>query len=118
MDFENVLSLAISRRNHGDIYVICAGGCRHDMVSSSLLGVGCGCLWFAVGYCFLFMCSRVKNLSSVGWVCVAGFGGLLCGMVHGAGKAMLMRGGACAAELHLMEVGVGSGCVGDSLTCW
>jgi hypothetical protein len=44
-----------------------------------------------------------------------GYGGLLCGMVHGAGKAMLMRGGACAAELRLMLVGVGSGCVGDCL---
>ena len=77
-------------------------------MSSSLLGAGSGCLWFAVSVCFLFMCSRVKNLSSVGWVDVAGIGGLLCVMVHGAGKAMLMRGGACAAELRLMGVGVGS----------
>ena len=57
-------------------------------MSSSLLGVAYGCLWFAVGDCFLFMCSRVKNMASVGWVCVAGIGGLLCDMVHGAGKTM------------------------------
>ena len=47
-----------------------------------------------------------------------GCGGLLCGMVHGAGKAIMMRGGACAAELRLMGVGVGFGCARDSLTCW
>ena len=42
---------------------------------------------------------------------------LLCGMVHGAEKAMLMRGGACAAELRLMGLGVGSDCDGDCLIC-
>ena len=30
--------------------------------------------------------------------------GGLCGIVHGAGNAMLIRGGACAAELRLMGV--------------
>ncbi len=30
--------------------------------------------------------------------------GGLCGIVHGVGNAMLMRGGACAAELRLMGV--------------
>jgi len=44
-----------------------------------------------------------------------GYGGLLCDMVHGAGKAMLMRGGACAAEMRLMGLRVGSGCVGACL---
>ena len=48
----------------------------------------------------------------------AGYGWRVCGMVHGVGKAMLMRGGACAAELRLLGVGVGSGCVGDSLNCY
>ena len=32
-------------------------------------------------------------------------------MVHGAGNAMLMRGGACAAELRLMGVCERSCCV-------
>ena len=33
------------------------------------------------------------------------FGGLIrWGIVHGAGKTMSMRGGACAAELRLMGV--------------
>ena len=53
----------------------------------------------------------------MGWVGVAGMGGLLYGIVDWAGKAMLMRGSACATELRLMGVGVGSGCVGDSMTC-
>ena len=43
-----------------------------------------------------------------------GYGGLLCGMVDGAGKAMLMRGGACGAELRLMGVRVCSRCTGAS----
>jgi hypothetical protein len=32
--------------------------------------------------------------------------GGLCGIVHGVGNDMLMRGGACAAELRLMGLGV------------
>ncbi len=40
-------------------------------------------------------------------------------MLHGVGKAMLMRGGACAAELRLMGLVVsvcsGAGCIGF---CW
>ena len=32
--------------------------------------------------------------------------GGLCGIVHGVGNAMLMRGGACAAELRLMGLGL------------
>ncbi len=41
-----------------------------------------------------------------------GNGRVLYGIVHGAGNAVLMRGGACAAELRLMGFGVGSCCVG------
>ena len=58
----------------------------------------------------MVVCFRVKNLSSVGWVCVVGNGWLSCGIVHGAKNAMLMRGGACAAELRLMGLGVGFVC--------
>jgi hypothetical protein len=58
------------------------------------------------------VCFRVKNLSSVGWDSVVGNGRVLCGIVHGAGNAMLMRGGACAAELRLMGLGFRS-CCGD-----
>ncbi len=36
--------------------------------------------------------------------------GVLCGIVHGAGNAILMRGGTCAAELRLMGLGAGSRC--------
>ena len=63
-----------------------------------------GC-WVAV-----FMCFLVKNLSSVSWYGVAGIVGGLCGIVHGAENAILMRGGACAAELRLMGLGVRSRC--------
>jgi hypothetical protein len=53
----------------------------------------------------------VKNLSIVDWCNLLGSVGGLKGIVHGAGNAMLMRGGACAAELRLMGVGVSSCCV-------
>jgi hypothetical protein len=59
----------------------------------------------------MVVCLRLINLSSVGWYCVVGRVGVLCGIVHEAGKAILMRGGACAAELRLMGLGVGSFCV-------
>ena len=64
--------------------------------------VGCG-VWGIVWF-------RVQYLSSV--VCVCGVdmdGGFLRGMEHGVGKAMLMLGGACAAELRLMTVWFGLG---------
>ena len=51
------------------------------------------------------MCLRVKYMSSVGWFCLVGSIGSLYGIVHGAGNAMLRRGGACAAELRLMGLG-------------
>ncbi len=58
----------------------------------------------------VFVCFRLKNLSSVGWVNVVGSVGVLCGIVHGAGNAMLMRSGDCAAELRLMGLVDGSCC--------
>ena len=36
-------------------------------------------------------------------------GGFLCGMEHGVEKAMMMQGGACAAELRLIRVWFGFG---------
>jgi len=56
------------------------------------------------------VCIRVKNLSSVAWNSVVGRDGVLCGIVHGTGNAMLMRGGACAADLRFTGLGVGSHC--------
>ena len=41
---------------------------------------------------------------------MAGNVGGLCGIVHGAGNAILMRGGTCSAELRLLGLGVGSRC--------
>ena len=41
---------------------------------------------------------------------MAGNVGDLCGIVHGAENAIFMRGGACAAELRLMGLGVRSRC--------
>ena len=69
-----------------------------------------GC-WVARCECFL-----LKNLSSVGWLCVVGSVGGLCGIVHGAENAMLMRGGACAAELRLIGLGIGS-CIEVGFVC-
>ena len=56
------------------------------------------------------VCIRVKSLSSVDWDSMVGSDGVLCGIVHGAGNAMLMRDGACAAELRCIGLGVGSRC--------
>ncbi len=53
------------------------------------------------GDCFVLgvVCFRVKKFSSADWVCMDGRRGeFLCGMEHGVGKAVLMPGGACAAE--------------------
>ncbi len=64
-----------------------------------------------VRICFYYCCEsgvvflRVNNLSRIDWVFVDERRGVfLCDMDHGVGKAMLMRGGACAAELRLMGV--------------
>ncbi len=91
----------------------CMAGCLYDVVAVSLLdGVGV-VLRFVSGGCWVVvvMCLRVKNLSSVGWLCVVGNVGGLCGIVHGAGNAMFMRGGACDAELRLMGVELCSACL-------
>ena len=76
-----------------------------------LVGVGI-LLRFVLGGCWVtvVVCFRLKNLSRVGWYSVMDNVGVFCGIVHGAGKAILMRGGACAAELHLMGLGAGSRC--------
>ena len=42
--------------------------------------------------------------------------GGLYGIVHGAGNAMLIRGGACTAELRLMGLGVGT-CIEVGFAC-
>ncbi len=90
----------------------CMAGCLKVVLAVSLLdGVGvvfrfvlAGC-WMSVVVCFW-----AKNPSNVGWNSVVGNVGVLCGIVHGAENAILMRGGACAAELRLMGSGVGSRC--------
>ena len=66
-------------------------------------------LWFVLDACWVtvVVCFRVKILSRVGWYSVVGNVGVLCGIAHGAGKAILLRGGACAAELRLMGWGLG-----------
>ena len=47
--------------------------------------------WFVFAGCWVsvVVCFRVKNLSSVGWDTAVGSDGVLCGIVHGAGNAML-----------------------------
>ena len=84
------------------------------MVTASLVEDVGVVFWFVVAGCWVsvVVCFRVKNLSLVGWDNVEGNGRVLCGIVHGAGNAMLMRGGACAAELCLMGLGVSSCCAG------
>ena len=60
------------------------------------MGMGCVLMVVRLG---------VRNLSNVD--CFVGSGVwrlFLWGIVHGVGNAMLMRGGACAAELRLMVV--------------
>ena len=72
------------------------------MVSCVFLFFGCG-VWGIV-------CFRVQYLSSVVCVCGIDIGeGFLCGMEHGVGKAILMRGGACATELRLTGIWLGLG---------
>ncbi len=91
----------------------CMAGCLYDVVADSLLdGVGV-VLRFVSGGCWVVvvMCLRVKNLSNVGWFCGVDSVGGLCGIVLGAENAMLMRGGACAAELRLMGVEFCSACL-------
>ena len=60
--------------------------------------------------CHLMYCSIVVCLYLVVFV-----GGFRWGITLGAGKAMLMRGGACATELYLM---VGCVCLSSSGWWW
>ncbi len=56
-----------------------------------------GCCVLTVLECILCgLCVCVMNMR----------GGFLCDMEHGVEKAMIMRGGVCAAEHHLMGVRV------------
>ena len=94
------------------------------MVVSLLGGAGVGARFVFAGCKASVVCFRLKNLSSVGWDSVVKRVGVLCGIVHGAGNAMWMRGGACAAELRLMGMGVDYVCVVGCffflmvLLCW
>ena len=86
----------------------CMAGCLYDVVEVSSVG-GVGVLLCCTSIeCLVVEDLRVKNLSSVCWFCLVGSIGGLYGSVHGAGNAMLMRGGACAAELRLMGLWVAS----------
>jgi hypothetical protein len=96
----------------------CMGGCLYDVVEVSSVGDVGVLLCCILVECWVVEILRVKNLSSVCWFCLVCSIGGLYGSVHGAGNAMLMRGGACAAELRLLglwvasyfEVGVGCAC--------
>ena len=96
----------------------CMAGCLYDVVAASLLDSVKVVLQFASAGCWVVevMCLRVKYMSSVGWFCVVGsIDGLYCS-VRGAENAMLMRGGACAAELRLIGLGIGS-CIEVGFVC-
>ncbi len=96
------------------------GGCRYSIVFE----VGCSAFLFVglfgafVGFwlgvpsvrCNFFYCSSVVCL----YLDVL-MGGFRWGITLGAGKAMLMRDGACATELCLM---VGCICLYNSSWCW
>ena len=83
------------------------GGCRYSFVVGVLCcSILCFCLDDGcVGVrlevtcvlCHLLYCSSVVCL-----YLVVSMGGFRCGITLGAGNAILMRGGACAAELRLM----------------
>ena len=90
----------------------CMVGCLYIVVAVSMLdGVGVLIRFMLAGYWVTVVVRlRVKNMSSVGWYSVVGSVGFLCVIMHGAWNAILMRGGACAAELRLMGLGVGSRC--------
>ena len=96
------------------------GGWRYsfvvDVLCSSILcfGVIGGCVGLRLGVscvlCNLMYCSSVVCLYLD--VLMDGF---LWDVTLGAGKAMLMRGGACATELCFM---VGCACLSKSNWCW
>ena len=90
----------------------CVAGCLYVVVAVSMLDCVGVLIRSVLAYCWVMVVVRlrVKNLSSVGWYSLGGSVGVLCGIVYGAGNAVLMRGGACATELRLMGLGVGSRC--------
>ena len=83
------------------------GGCRYSFVvgmrccSFLFLGIVDGWVgvWFEVT-CFL--CHFLYCYNVVCLYLVVSMGGFRCGTTLGTGNAILMRGGACAAELRLM----------------
>jgi len=88
-------------------------GCRYGLGSVSLFELGSGVVSVFTFGCGVWgiVCFRIQYLSSVVYVCGIDMGGgFLCDMEHGIGKTMLMRGGACAAELRLMGAWFGLGC--------
>jgi hypothetical protein len=77
-------------------------GLFSDCVS---LRLGVSCVLCLLMYCSIVVCLYLGVVR----------GGFRWGITLGAGKAMLMRGGACATELCLM---VGCGCLSRSGCCW
>ena len=95
------------------------GGWRYSFVVEVLCS---SIVWFGLGgacvglrlevscvVCHLMYCSSVVCLYLVVFMC-----GFRWGITLGAGKPMLMRGGACATELRLM---VGCVCLSSSGRC-
>jgi hypothetical protein len=66
---------------------------------------GISCVRCHVLYCYSVVCLYLDVF----------LGGFRWGITLGVGKAMLMRGGACATELCLM---VGCVCLSSSGWCW
>ena len=83
------------------------GGCRYSFVAVVWCTAFVCVALFGVftGFLFGVPCVRCQVLYCSSVVCLyldVFTGGFRCGITLGAGKAMLMRGGACATELCLM----------------
>ncbi len=93
-------------RYNGVDVVLCSsllcGGLFSDCVS---LRLGVPCVLCLLMYCSIVVCLYLVVLR----------GGFRWGITLGAGKAMWMRGGACATELCLM---VGCDCLSSSGWYW
>ena len=96
------------------------GGWRYSFV----VEVCCSAFFYVglfgafVGFWLRVPCVRCQFLYCSSVVCLyldVFMGGLRWGITLGAGKAMLMRGGACATELCLI---VGCVCLYRSCWCW